>query len=52
VRLRPLARVSRTVDDHRTGEVVTFTVRRPGYTVAGSSTCQAIIARNPPKEDA
>jgi hypothetical protein len=43
VRLRPFTTSTRTVDDHRTGKVVTFTVRRPGYTVALAATCQAVV---------
>ena len=50
VRLRPFVTSTRTVDDHRTGKVVTFEVRKPGYTVASSSTCQAVIGHTPPKE--
>jgi len=50
VRLRPFTTVTRTVDDHRTGNVVTFTVRKPGYTVALGSTCQAVVGHTAPKE--
>jgi hypothetical protein len=41
--LRPVATLTRMVDDHRPGSVVTFTVRRLGYIVAASATCQAVI---------
>jgi hypothetical protein len=43
VQLRPLARVSRTVFDSKTGQEVTFTARRSGYTVASSAHCQGIV---------
>lgn len=50
VRLRPFSTTTRTVDDHRTGNVVTFAVRRPGFTVASSATCQAVVGHTAPKE--
>jgi hypothetical protein len=51
VRLRPFTTLTRTVDDHRSGKVVTFGVRKPGYTVASSFTCRAVIVHIAPRKE-
>jgi hypothetical protein len=43
VRLRPYSTTTRVVEDGRNGKTVTFTVRRPAYTVAASATAQAVV---------
>jgi hypothetical protein len=52
VRLRPYATTTRVVEDGRCGRTVTFTVRKKAYTVAASTTAQAIVGHVDQEKDA